>query len=362
MRVGLVSPYSFEQPGGVQNHILGLAGWLRRSGHEPAILGPGAVAPDVLASHGLEDRQVTSTGGTWAIRWNGSVARVAGGPATAGRVRRWLDGLELDVLHVHEPVTPSAALWALLQSQLPMVATFHVATPRSRALALAGSVLRAPLARVAVPIAVSPTAATVVRDHLGITAEVIPNGLAVADFAGERSASQPPMVLFLGRLDEPRKGLDVLLAAVPRLATLVGPVDVVVAGPGSRRLPEGVRPVGAPDDDQRSALLRQASVFVAPHLGRESFGLVLAEAMAAGTPVVASDLTPFRDVLTDFTGTRLGRTFAVGDPDDLADAIARTLTGAGPTTEALRARAADFDWEVVGPQVLDAYARAGVLR
>lgn len=362
MRIGLVSPYSFEQPGGVQNHILGLAGWLRRSGHEPAVLGPGSVSPEVLASHGLEPRHVTSTGGTWAIRWNGSVARVAGGPTAAGRVRRWLGERELDVLHLHEPVTPSAALWALLQSRLPVVATFHVATPRSQVLALAGTVLRASLARVSVPIAVSPTAATVVRDHLGLTAEVIPNGLAVADFAGERSSSQPPMVLFLGRLNEPRKGLDALLAALPRLETLLGPVDVVVAGPGSRRLPEGVRAVGAPDDEQRSALLRQAAVFVAPHLGRESFGLVLAEAMAAGTPVVASDLPPFRDVLTDSSGTRLGRTFPVGDADALADAIARTLTTSGPTAEALRSRAGDFDWSVVGPQVLDAYARARVLR
>lgn len=358
MRVGLVSPYSFEVPGGVQNHVLGLAGWLKENGHEPAILAPGTMPLRALARRGLSPDDVTSLGSTLAIPWNGSIARVAGGPRIGRAVKRWLAETDLDVLHVHEPVTPSASLRALLASRVPTVATFHLATPRSRMLAAAGWALSLPLQRIDVSLAVSGTAARVVHDHLRLEPRVVPNGIDALDFAGSRGSFSPPRIVFLGRLNEPRKGLPIFLAAAPRIATLAGEHELVVAGPGSAELPPGARAVGAVTDERRSEILRHADVFVAPHTGQESFGLVLLEAMAAGASVVASDLAAFLDVLTTPDGRRLGRTFPVGDSEGLARAVAATLRDPGPGPGELRAHASTFDWGVVGPHIEAAYAKA----
>lgn len=358
MKIGLVSPYSLVHPGGVQNHILGLAGWLLAQGHEPAILAPGDAPPDVLTRRGLSPAHLTSLGRTVAVPWNGSVARIAGGPRTAWRVRRWLANADLDILHLHEPVTPSASLWALRESHLPTVATFHCATPRSRLLALAGKALSGVLGHIDVALAVSDTAARVVSSHLGLRPDVVPNGIHAGDFGGARGSFCPPLIVFLGRLTEPRKGLSTLLAAVPRLATLAGPFELAVAGPGERPLPPPVRALGPVTDAERSDLLRHADVLVAPNTGRESFGLILVEAMAAGASVVASDLPAFSDVLTSPDGRRMGRTFPASDAEALARAVAATLLDPGPTPGELRAYAGSFDWSQVGPRVLEAYARA----
>ncbi|MDO5682962.1 MAG: glycosyltransferase family 4 protein [Propionibacteriaceae bacterium] len=358
MRVGLVCPYSFSAPGGVQNHVLGLAGWLRSQGHEPAILAPGPLPIAALHRQGLDERHMTSLGGTLAIPWNGSVARVSAGPSTAWRVHRWLAAQNLDVLHLHEPVTPSAALWALLTAQVPIVATFHIATDHSRALAAAGLAFSRPLGSIRRSIAVSATAATVVRRHFRLEPTIIPNGIDTADFAGPRESFSPHRVLFLGRADEPRKGLRVLLSSLPRLLTLADELDVVVAGPGQPDLPPGVRSVGVPDDDARAELLRTVDILVAPNTGGESFGLILVEAMAAGTSVVASNLPAFQDVLTGVDGRIVGRTFPVGDCAGLARAVAATLTNPIASPRELRAHAARFDWQEVGPAVLETYAQA----
>lgn len=358
MRIGLVCPYSLDTPGGVQNHVLGLAGWLQRSGHEPHILAPGRISRDQLTQYGLAPNRVVSTGGTIPVRWNGSVARIAGGPRTAQRVRRWLHDTASDIVHIHEPMTPSAGFWALAHSRVPVVATFHLATPRSAALALAGRILAPMVQRIAVPLAVSPTAAAVVFSHLGLQPRIVPNGIEAADFAGPRTTNNGPRALFLGRLTEPRKGLEVLLQAVPTLRAHIPGIDIVIAGPGERSLPEGVLRVGAPSDRDRAELLRSADVFIAPHTGRESFGLVLLEAMAAGTPVVAADLDAFVAVLTDDTGVGLGRTFPVGDSAALAAAVIETLTDPPADPAPLVRRAEAFDWSRIGPRVVSAYAEA----
>ena len=358
MKIGLVCPYSFAAPGGVQNHVLGLAGWLRAQGHEPAILAPGPVPLKALRLRGLEPRHMHSLGGTVAVPWNGSVARISPGPAAGFRVHRWLMEQDLDLLHLHEPVTPSGALWALLATRIPTVATFHLATENSRALALAGLVLSRPLGGLKQAIAVSGTAAEVVRRHFQLDPTIVPNGIDVADFAQPRESFSPRRVVFLGRLDEPRKGLNVLLAAMPRLRALCDELDVVLAGPGDPPPSPGVRLLGVPDDARRAELLRTADVLVAPNTGGESFGLILVEAMAAGASVVASDLPAFVDVLTDPDGRRLGRTFRVGDSAGLAQAVARTLTDPLATPQELRERAARFAWSVVGPGVFAAYEDA----
>jgi phosphatidylinositol alpha-mannosyltransferase len=365
MRVGLVCPYSLGVPGGVQNHVCELAEALTGSGHFASVLAP-------AAGERVLPRYVVPAGRTVAVPYNGSVARLAFGPRVLGRVRRWLDAGDFDLLHVHEPTAPSLSLLAAWVAEVPTVATFHTAMDgnRSKMMAAAGGVMRPGLQRIAARIAVSPQAEQTMRRHLGGTARVIPNGLWVDRFVPEadQRRGHPRTLLFLGRTDEPRKGLDVLMAAVPPLLSACPDLRVVVAGHGdadrvrerARRLlrpgpAERVAVLGAVDDDRRAALLAEADVYVAPHTGGESFGVVLAEAMAAGAVVAASDLPAFASLLRS---GRLGVLFRAGDVDDLTRSVL-TLLGDRELRLALAARAARhvrrYDWSVVVEQVLDVY-------
>ncbi|HEY0237105.1 MAG TPA: glycosyltransferase family 4 protein [Friedmanniella sp.] len=362
LRVGLVCPYALDVPGGVQNQVLGLAAFLRQAGHDVRVLAPGGLPED---AYGLEAARFTSAGAPMPVRYNGSVAPVALGPLAAARARRWVAHHAIDLLHVHEPLVPSASLPALSASRTPVVATFHTATPRSRALRIAGSALGGAVDRIDAGIAVSPTAREVVVRHLGRDAVVVPNGLAVAAYglgadgsegAGRRAAGAPPRLLFLGRGSERRKGLGVLLAAVPALRRAHPDLEVLVAGPGPRSLPPGCRALGLVDEAHKRALLRSADVFVAPHTARESFGIVVLEAMASGVPVVASDLAPFVDLLGG-SDEPAGHLFRRGDPEALAVAVSTALgEGRGVRTDRARILAERYDWSVVGPEVVSVYA------
>ena len=177
MRIGLVCPYSWDVPGGVQYHVRDLAGWLRQRGHEVRVLAPAEDESD------LPD-YLTSCGRAVPVRYNGSVARLTFGPVTAGRVSRWLSEGDFDVVHLHEPMTPSASVIALWAATGPIVATFHTSTLRSRAMLAAHPLLRPSLERITGRIAVSEDARRTVRRHIGGDAVVIPNGVDVAQFAG----------------------------------------------------------------------------------------------------------------------------------------------------------------------------------
>lgn len=390
LRIGLVCPYSFDTPGGVQNHVLGLARHLHEHGHQPHILAPGEVpvtdstAIDSLgadstgagrnaARAGTTDRllivgsRFTSAGAAVPVRYNGSVARVNFGPLSAARVRRWLRDQSFDVVHIHEPVTPSIGMLALWAADVPVVATFHTATPRSRTMQLAGGTLSAAIEKITAGIAVSESARQVVVQHLGRDAVVIPNGFRFEDFGvggpyGRWRGGRRPRLSFLGRLNEPRKGLDVLLAALPTIRAGYPDLDVVVAGQGDRRLPPGCRAVGMISDRQRAGLLATTDVFVAPHLARESFGIVLLEAMASGAPVVASDLDAFADILTAHPVTGegpLGATYPAGDSEALAAVVARVLASPDQDQVAAARRASRrYDWGVVGSAVTEVYHAA----
>ncbi|HZL74679.1 MAG TPA: glycosyltransferase family 4 protein [Propionibacteriaceae bacterium] len=364
LRVGMVCPYSFDVPGGVQNHVLGLARHLSQSGHRPYVLAPGELGPSAAAL-GLED--FASVGAALPVPYNGSVARVNFGPLSAARVRRWLRNGKFDLIHIHEPITPSISLLALWAAEQPVVATFHTATPRSRSMQLASGVLRASIEKIDAGIAVSESARNVVVQHLGRDAVVIPNGIRFDDFARRplmRAESPPtphrPRLVFIGRLDEPRKGLDVLLAALPLIKQVRPDLEVIVAGQGSRPLPPGCRNLGTITEEAKIALLGSADVFVAPQLARESFGLVLLEAMASGAQIVASDLPSFVDLLgARQNEQRLGEVFTVGDHRALAEAVLQVLDHPDPMRAARAQQVArNYDWLNVGTTVLAIYRAA----
>lgn len=395
LRIGLVCPYSLSVPGGVQNHILGLAGYLTANGDRVSILAPGDLDPDRARQHGLRPEQFTSVGTALPVPYNGSVARITFGPRTAARVRRWLTGRQLDLVHIHEPLAPSVSLLSLFASRVPVAATFHTATPRSRLLRAVAATLHPAIERIGAGIAVSASARDVVVQHLGRHPQLVPNGIRAGEFdcrpddrtgpdqqpepdtigtdstasrqLGEhrwRGGARPRMV-FLGRLDEPRKGLSVLLDALPLIKRRHPDLEVVIAGQGSpariercaARLPPGCRVVGEVDDRRRDALLRSADLFIAPHIDRESFGIVLIEAIAAGATVVASDLPAFIDLLTVHDQV-LGYLFATGNPGALADTVDRALADdRGDLNADARAAVSRYDWSVVGPAVRDIYRR-----
>jgi phosphatidylinositol alpha-mannosyltransferase len=375
LRVGMVCPYSFDVPGGVQNHVLGLARYLRQSGHRPYVLAPGELG-SAAAALGLED--FASAGVAMPVPYNGSVARVNFGPLSAARVRRWLRNGKFDLIHLHEPITPSISLLALWAAEQPVVATFHTATPRSRSMQLASGVLRAAIEKIDAGIAVSESARNVVIQHLGRDALVIPNGIRFGDFARRRRAepfdelrtalvdagspqiSDQPRLVFIGRLDEPRKGLDVLLAALPLIKQVRPNLQVIVAGQGSRPLPPDCRNLGTISEETKIALLGSADVFVAPQLARESFGIVLLEAMATGVQIVASDLPSFVDLLgARHDERRLGEVFTVGDHRALAQAVLQVLDQPDPMRAGRAQRAArNYDWSNVGTTVLAIYRAA----
>ncbi|MDX6296505.1 MAG: phosphatidyl-myo-inositol alpha-mannosyltransferase [Nocardioidaceae bacterium] len=354
LRIGLVCPYSLDVPGGVQNHVRDLAAVLHDRGHEVAVLAPGERS-DELPDY------VTSAGRAVPVRWNGSVARVAFGPRAVARVRRWLAEGKFDVLHVHEPSSPSVSLIALWASDVPVVGTFHSATPRSRAMSSTASLLRPSMEKITARIAVSEAARATLVQHVGGEPVVIPNGVWCAPFAEatprEEWMSPGPTIAFLGRTEEPRKGLAVLMAALPAVLARHPTTRLLVAGRGRAEAwsdqPEEVLSrvefLGQVTDVDRARLLSSATVYVAPQIGGESFGVVLVEAMAAGAAVAASALPAFRAVLG---GGELGELFAVGDPLDLARAVGSLLDDPQRRTS-MRERAAvavkRYDWsELVG--------------
>jgi phosphatidylinositol alpha-mannosyltransferase len=355
VRIGLVCPYSWDVPGGVQAHVRDLAESLQRLGHVVSVLTP-VDDPDEADL----PPYVVAAGKSVPVPYNGSVARLAFGPLTLTRTRRWLRKGRFDVLHVHEPTVPSLSMLALFAARGPIVATFHTATSRSRALQVMGTALQPGLEKITGRIAVSPAARRVVVEHLGHDAVLIPNGVAVAAFAGAKplpDAPPGPKVVFLGRIDEPRKGLAVLLAALPSLTRQVPDVQVLVAGPGDvdGPLPPNVHLLGLVREADKAAVYATGDTYCAPNTHGESFGIVLIEAMAAGTPVVASDLEAFRRVLDD---GEAGVLVPVGDSEALADALAallqdperqRTLSAAG--SRVVQA----YDWTHVTRQIVAVY-------
>jgi phosphatidyl-myo-inositol alpha-mannosyltransferase len=364
MRIGMVCPYSLDVPGGVQSHVLQLAGVMRARGHEVSVLAP--ASPDTL----LPD-YVVSAGRAVPIPYNGSVSRLQFSPAVHGRVRRWLADGEFDVLHLHEPNAPSLSMWALRVAEGPIVATFHTSTTKSLTLTVFQGVLRPWHEKIVGRIAVSDVARRWQMEALGSDAVEIPNGVDVNSLASAPLLDGYPRpgktVLFLGRYDEPRKGMAILLDALPKVVERFGDVQLLIVGRGDEDqlrgqaggLVENIRFLGLVDDAAKASAMRSADVYCAPNTGGESFGIVLVEAMAAGTPVVASDLDAFRRVLRD---GEVGSLVPVDPPElhaaALADALIAVLADDVLREHYLAAASETvgrYDWSVVAGQIMRVY-------
>ena len=303
------------------------------------------------------------------------MARLRFGPATHRLVKKWIAAGDFDVLHLHEPNAPSLSLLALMIAEGPIVATFHTSTTKSFALGVFQSWLRPYNEKIVGRIAVSDLARRWQIEALGSDAVQIPNGVDVESFASAAPLPGYPRpgrtVLFLGRFDEPRKGMAVLLGALPAVVARFPDIEILIVGRGDEdelredagECAQHLRFLGQVDDAEKAAALRSADVYCAPNTGGESFGIVLVEAMAAGVPVVASDLDAFRRVLAD---GRAGRLVPVEESVAMAEALIAVLED--PKLRARYSKAASaavqrYDWSVVADDILRVYetvAGAGV--
>lgn len=362
MRVVLVSPYSWDVPGGVQVHVRELAAHLRERGHTVQVLAPGRRRAR------REDAWIV--GRAVPVRGNGSVARISFGPQVGRAVARALRDARPDVIHVHEPLVPSVGMHAVLAANAPVVATFHSNVGRDRVgsvwFRIAVPFVRPVWSRLACRIAVSEAARQSVCSRMGSgDLRIIPNGVNVQRFASATPATLPAgrHLLFVGRLEE-RKGFPVAVEAFAQLALAHPDLRLLVIGDGPQRdaidrlspaARARVEMLGRIDDARLASCLRAADIYLGPALGGESFGIVLAEAMAAGRPIVASDIAGYRDV------ARHGQEALLVPPGDaaaLAAAVARVLADpalARSLGERGLARAREFDWHVVVDQIEAAY-------
>jgi phosphatidylinositol alpha-mannosyltransferase len=360
VRIALVCPYAWEAAGGVQVHVRNLATRLLERGHEAVVL-----APTIAAS---SEPWVRSVGRPVRVSYQGTVAPIA--PLSYRRTRAALATLRPDVVHVHEPLTPSASMFATITAKVPVVATVHAYLDRSVAMTLAAPVLRRVWGRVTVGVAVSGAAASFLRQAVpGAALEIVPNGVDVGAFVeATPRADLPPgrRILWVNRLDA-QKGFPVAVAAFSKVLVEVRDAVLVVVGDGKDRealglLTESARARvdmrGVAPNEQVPSYHAACEVFVSPAVGQESFGIALVEAMAAGLPVVATDIPGYREVVSD--GVE-GLLVPPREPEALAAGLVRALTEPGLAArlgEAGRERARIYDWTVVVDRLEELYGRA----
>ncbi len=362
LKIGIVCPYGWDTPGGVQNHVRDLAEYLIAQGHDVSVLAP-AIDEDALPAY------VVSAGKPIAIPYNGAVARILFGPIAFARVRSWISQGDFDLLHLHEPAIPSLSLLACWAAEGPMVGTFHAAAKRQKAIFAIGPILEPVIEKLSVRIAVSEAARLTLTEHLETDAIVIPNGIYAEKF--RNGIAQPQWsgetIGFIGRFEEPRKGLSILLEALPIVSRFVPNVRILVAGPGDSdatlktidpQLRSRISFLGRLTDEEKANFLSSVSLYVAPNTGGESFGIILAEAMASGAPCLASDIPAFSSLLGDGD---FGALFASEDSADLARVMIDLLRD-GPKRSALsiagQEHAKLFDWDTVAEQIFSVYEMA----
>ena len=361
LKIGIVCPYGWDTPGGVQIHIKELTQWLIAKGHEVSVL-----APVTTEDENIEP-WVVSAGRPISIPYNGAVAKVIFGPLASSRVKQWISAGEFDLLHLHEPAIPSLSLLAGWAGDGPMVATFHAAANSRKVANAIGTMLDPLIERITAKIAVSETARDTLKDRFQTEAVVIPNGIDTSKFNGIGIRAEwalPNTIGFIGRFDEPRKGLSVLLEAIPKIVNEIPNLRILIAGPGdsadfSKQVPLQIRDrvtfLGRISELEKVQFFKSISLYIAPNTGGESFGIILAEAMAARSAIVASDLPAFKSLLE---GGKSGEIFSSQDSSALAQAVIALLKDEkrrDQLAEAGLARSQIFDWNTVGEQILSVY-------
>ena len=358
MRIVQVCPYSWDSHGGVQAHVRHLSTSLLRRGHEVLVLAPGDAAPT--------EPYVRIVGRPFRVRFNGSVVPLCIDPASGAVVRDQLEDFGPDIVHVHEPLSPSTSMLAVLYAPAPIVATFHAYienhTVPGQLYTAVAPLLRPVWNRVDFRIAVSQAARWSVGSRMGSERfEIVPNGANVEHFEDAPPAALPAgrKLLFVGRL-EPRKGFRYAVGAFAELADGFPDVQLVVVGDGPQRAllrrleprtRERIHMLGAVTQAALPTFHAASDIFLAPATGRESFGIVLVEAMAAGLPVVASNLPGYNEVVRP---NREALLVPPRNANALAQATASLLDNPGLAArlgQAGRVRARTFAWHLVAARV-----------
>jgi phosphatidylinositol alpha-mannosyltransferase len=364
IRIGMVCPYGWDTPGGVQSHIRDLAEHLIEEGHYVSVLTP---ISDDSVKH--ED-YVVNAGKPISIPVNGSVARVLFGPIASLRAKQWIASGDFDLLHLHEPAIPSLSLLACSAAKGPLVGTFHVSTPKKKAIYAIGPILEPIVEKLNARIAVSELARSTLKDHFDTDAVVIPNGIDGQKYANAKINSEYSnghTVGFIGRIEEPRKGLKVLIDSLSIVARFIPDVQFLVAGPGDSneftkklnpQLKSRIKFLGLLSNEEKERFLKSIQIYVAPNTGSESFGIILTEALSAGTAVVASDIPAFKAVLEN---GEAGELFKNEDSADLAKVLVALLRDDDKRKrlgENGRLSAQKYDWQVVAEQIENVYEMA----
>ena len=363
-RIGIVCPYGWDTPGGVQSHVRDLAEYLIREGHFVSVLAP-AIDDENLPHY------VTSAGRPISIPYNGAVARVLFGPIAFSRVRHWISQGDFDVLHLHEPAIPSISLLACWAAEGPLVGTFHAAAKRQKVTFAVAPFLEPVIEKLNARIAVSEAARETLTEHLDTDAIVVPNGIYASLYRdGKLDERWTGNTLgFIGRFEEPRKGLSVLTQALPAIIAEFPDVKIFVAGPGeSSDILKDIQPslrsrftfMGRISEEEKANFLASVGLYIAPNTGGESFGIILAEALAAGASVVASDIPAFDSLLGhgDY-----GTLFQSENSDDLAMKVIELLKDSArrrAIADRGKIYAQSFDWDVVADKIYDVYQMAMV--
>ncbi len=363
-RIGIVCPYGWDTPGGVQSHVGDLAEYLIAQGHYVSVLAP------VINEEGIPD-YVTSAGRPISIPYNGAVARILFGPLAFARVKQWIGSGNFDLLHLHEPAIPSISLLACWASEGPLIGTFHAASTKQKIAFAITPFIEPVIEKLTARIAVSEAARETLKIHLDTDAVVVPNGIYTKKFSDAHSDPRwsGNTIGFIGRFEESRKGLSVLIEALPTIIEKIPDIRVIVAGPGNpATVLEEIEPhlrqrftfLGRISEEDKANFMSSVSIYVAPNTGGESFGIILAEALAGGASVLASDIPAFDSLLGH---GKYGSLFQSENSEDLAKRaiellnspeLRRTIARAG------REYSQSFDWDVVAERIYDVYEMAMV--
>lgn len=362
MKIGIVTPYAYPMPGGVNDHVGSLYRVLRARGHDVRI---------ITSSHGLQkasEGDIIRVGKGFSVPFNGSMGTITLSPTYLAQMRAILERERFDVLHYHEPFVPFLSLVTLTLSTSVNVGTFHAFGGLSISYEFGKRMLGHYAGKLHGRIAVSPAARHFISRYFPGEYKIVPNGVEPGRYQRAvpiaRYRDGVPNILFVGRM-EPRKGLIHLLRAFRKLQRdgVRARLLLVGTGPGERearryvltRQLEGVEFLGRVPEAQKAQLFKTADIYVSPATGRESFGIVLLEAMSAGAPIICSDIHGYRGVVRR---ERDGILVEPGNADALAAAIRRLIDDPALRAQLSRAgeaRAQLFTWERVGQAVEEYY-------